>query len=58
VVNGVFSATPTLYTVNNSNRRKMSLHITPVPEPSEWTMLVAGLLAIGFIAVRRNHGID
>jgi hypothetical protein len=26
----------------------------PVPEPAEWTMLVAGLLVIGFIARRRR----
>ena len=31
LVNGSFSATPSLYTVDNSNRRKMSLHIAPVP---------------------------
>ena len=27
--------------------------VTPVPEPSEWAMLLAGLAAVGFI-VRRN----
>jgi len=58
VVNGSFTSTPTLYTVNNSNRREMSLHISaPVPEPAEWTMLIAGLLVVGFIANRRNNGV-
>jgi len=58
VVNGSFTSTPTLYTVNNSNRREMSLHISaPVPEPAEWTMLIAGLLVVGFIANRRNKGV-
>ncbi len=27
--------------------------VTPVPEPSEWAMLLAGLAAVGFI-VKRN----
>jgi hypothetical protein len=55
VVSGAFTNTPTLYTVNNSNRRMMSLHISaPIPEPAEWTMLIAGLLVIGLIAHRRN----
>jgi flagellar hook-associated protein FlgK len=27
----------------------------PVPEPAEWTMLIAGLLVIGFIARRRRE---
>ncbi len=29
--------------------------VPPVPEPAEWTMLVAGLLVMGFIARRRRH---
>jgi hypothetical protein len=49
------SNSPDLPTINNSNRSKMSLHIMPVPEPAEWTMLVAGLLAVGFIARRRDR---
>lgn len=28
-------------------------HITPVPEPSQWAMMLAGLALVGFI-VRRN----
>jgi hypothetical protein len=27
--------------------------VTPVPEPSEWAMMLAGLALVGFI-VRRN----
>lgn len=29
-------------------------HITPVPEPSQWAMMLAGLALVGFI-VRRNN---
>ena len=29
--------------------------IAPVPEPAEWTMLLAGLLVVGFIARRRER---
>lgn len=28
--------------------------VTPVPEPSEWVMMLAGLALVGFIAKRRN----
>ena len=28
--------------------------VTPVPEPSEWAMMLAGLALVGFIAKRRN----
>jgi hypothetical protein len=51
-----FTNTPTLYgTFADSNRRKMSLHIAAVPEPSEWAMLVVGLAVIGFMASRRKQ---
>lgn len=29
--------------------------MAPIPEPAEWSMLIAGLLVIGFIARRRNQ---
>ena len=28
--------------------------VTPVPEPSEWAMMLAGLALVGFIVRRRN----
>jgi hypothetical protein len=31
-----------------------SIDIAPIPEPAEWTMLIAGLLVIAFIAGRRR----
>jgi hypothetical protein len=53
-------------TVNTSNHKIKAYNasvvvnyadklVTPVPEPAEWTMLLAGLLVIGFIASRRSH---
>ena len=33
--------------------RTGTTHITPVPEPSQWAMMLAGLALVGFI-VRRN----
>ncbi len=32
-------------------------HITPVPEPSQWAMMLAGLVLVGFI-VRRSSKRD
>jgi hypothetical protein len=32
-----------------------TLDIAPIPEPAEWTMLIAGLLVMGLIARRRNR---
>ena len=29
--------------------------ITPVPEPSQWAMMLAGLALVGFIVKRRNN---
>jgi hypothetical protein len=49
---------PDVFSQTLSTRTKMSLHIQAVPEPAEWTMLVAGLLAIAFIAVRRNKDLS
>jgi hypothetical protein len=34
----------------------VSLIVTPVPEPSEWIMMLCGLLSIGLIARRRRDG--
>lgn len=34
-------------------QRTGTTHITPVPEPSQWAMMLAGLALVGFI-VRRN----
>jgi hypothetical protein len=42
---------------NNSGSdglQRLTLITAPIPEPNEWTMLVAGLLVIGFIARRRQ----
>ena len=33
--------------------RKSGAQVTPVPEPSQWAMMIAGLALVGFIA-RRN----
>ena len=38
--------------INRQGPRK-NTQVTPVPEPSQWAMLVAGLALVGFIA-RRN----
>jgi hypothetical protein len=29
--------------------------VTPVPEPSQWAMMLAGLALVGFIVKRRNN---
>jgi hypothetical protein len=34
--------------------RSHSAQVTPVPEPSQWAMMIAGLALVGFI-VRRNR---
>jgi hypothetical protein len=49
---------PDLLDPNFNPFNKMSLQIAPVPEPSEWAMLVAGLLLLGFVAGRRKQSID
>jgi hypothetical protein len=36
---------------------RFAVAAAPVPEPAEWTMLIAGLLVVGFIARRRNANI-
>jgi hypothetical protein len=55
LVNGVFVGTPTLYTVNNSNRRETSLRVSspePVPIPGAVWLLGSGLL--GLVGLRRR----
>lgn len=54
-----FQGTATLVGINllgspiaNNN---ISIPITPVPEPSEWLMMMAGLGMIGTVAYRRNR---
>ena len=34
--------------------RSYAAQVTPVPEPSQWAMMIAGLALVGFI-VRRNR---
>jgi hypothetical protein len=46
---------PKVTNFSDSANAKMSLRIQPVPEPAEWTMLIAGLLVVGFIARRRRE---
>ncbi|MEO5675973.1 MAG: PEPxxWA-CTERM sorting domain-containing protein [Usitatibacter sp.] len=39
--------------IGRPNARNQSAQVTPVPEPSQWAMMLAGLALVGFI-VRRN----
>jgi hypothetical protein len=39
----------------NDNQGGLSLNVTPVPEPHEWAMLLAGLGMVGAIARRRRR---
>jgi hypothetical protein len=41
---------------NTQLTNTMQLTVAAVPEPSEWAMLAAGLMVIGFIARRRRAG--
>jgi hypothetical protein len=44
--------------IGRPNRRNNIVHpITPVPEPSQWAMMLAGLALVGFV-VRRNSRRD
>lgn len=40
----------------NQIKRPKTNHgaVTPVPEPSQWAMMLAGLALVGFIVKRRN----
>ena len=39
--------------IGRANPRNQTAQVTPVPEPSQWAMMLAGLALVGFI-VRRN----
>ena len=39
--------------IGRPDARNKSAQVTPVPEPSQWAMMLAGLALVGFI-VRRN----
>ena len=39
---------------NQIGRPKAPRAVTPVPEPSQWAMMLAGLALVGFIVKRRN----
>jgi hypothetical protein len=41
--------------LQNSLTLNLEGSVAAVPEPSEWAMLMAGLLVVGFIANRRNN---
>lgn len=40
---------------NTHLQNTMQLTVAAVPEPSEWALLMAGLLVVGFVARRRSH---
>lgn len=47
---------PSLTAIDGTSFYRTSLRVmAPVPEPAEWTMLVAGLFVVGFIARRRQQ---
>ena len=46
---------PTDYYPDDPFIAAANAEIAPVPEPAEWTMLLAGLLVVGFIARRRER---
>jgi hypothetical protein len=46
---------PDVFNTTISSQNKMSLQIAPVPEPSEYAMLLVGLAVIGFIGNRRKQ---
>lgn len=53
---GHFAGDPIYVPFFESFDQQTSLQILgPIPEPAEWSMLIAGLLVIGFIARRRNR---
>jgi hypothetical protein len=40
----------------NQNQLKFELNMAPVPEPQTYAMLLAGLVALGALAQRRQRG--
>ena len=46
--------TPDLGGIGRPQPRSGTAQVTPVPEPSQWAMMIAGLALVGFI-VRRNR---
>lgn len=53
LINGSVFANPNVANGIGRSTRTGTTHITPVPEPSQWAMMLAGLALVGFI-VRRN----
>jgi hypothetical protein len=53
LINGSVFENPNVAHGIGRSARTGTTHITPVPEPSQWAMMLAGLALVGFI-VRRN----
>jgi hypothetical protein len=53
IITGSAFANPAVPNGLARGARTGTTHITPVPEPSQWAMMLAGLALVGFI-VRRN----
>ena len=53
LINGSVFENPNVAHGIARSARTGTTHITPVPEPSQWAMMLAGLALVGFI-VRRN----
>lgn len=45
---------PDMGAIGRPSPRSHAAQVTPVPEPSQWAMMIAGLALVGFI-VRRNR---
>lgn len=54
IINGSVFENPAVTHGIARSARSGTTHITPVPEPSQWAMMLAGLALVGFI-VRRNN---
>jgi hypothetical protein len=53
VYSGATPASEKWGSLHSTSQGGARLVLTPVPEPSEWAMLVAGLAVVGFVARRR-----
>jgi hypothetical protein len=51
---GTFSLSVTEFAGGSAG---LFLNFTPVPEPSTWALLIAGLGAIGFVSLRRHRDV-